>query len=210
MKLGIRVLIVPVVLGTAWVVVRAPLTVRLAVPVTPSTLAEIVLVPPATGVADVVTPLAGLTVAVPGVPLTQLNVFPLITFPFASRADPANTCPGPPAVRVAVLGVTTTVAVAWATVRLAVPLMPSTLAEIVLVPFATAVAVVVAPLAGLTVAVPGVPLVQLNVFPLSTFPFASRASAANTCVAPTAASVTGLGVTTTTAVAPGVTVMFAV
>jgi hypothetical protein len=204
------VLTVSAFAATAWVVVNAPFTVRLAVPVTPSTLAATVLVPAPTGVAVVVTPVAGLTVAVPGVPLTQLNVFPLITVLFASRADPVNTCPGPPTVRVAALGVTTTAAVACATVRLAVPLMPSTLAVIVLVPFATAVAVVAAPLAGLTVAVPGVPLAQLNVFPLSRFACASRASAAKTCVAPTAASVTGLGVTATTAVTPGVTMTPAV
>jgi hypothetical protein len=160
------------------------------------------------GVAVVVAPLVGLTVAVAGVPLTQLNVFPLMTLALASRAEAVKTCVGPAAVSVAVLGTTATTAVTCPTVRLALPLIPSTLAVIALVPFATAVAVVaVAPLVGLTVATPMSVLTQPNVFPLITLPLASRASAVNTRVAPTEFSTAGLGVTPTVAVAPGVTVI---
>ena len=78
---------------------------------------------------------------------------------------------------------------------------PGAVALMVTVPLLTAVAVVVGPAAGATVAMPSSLLTQAKLGCGTTgLPLPSRASAVNTCVAPNASNVTGEGVTTTSVI----------
>ena len=82
-------------------------TVIVAVPVIPSTVAVIVALPAATAVT---TP-AALTVATAGVPLLHVTARPVSAFPAASRAPATRDCV-PPTTTLAEAGVTLTLATA--------------------------------------------------------------------------------------------------
>jgi hypothetical protein len=156
-----------------------PVTVTVAVPVTPSTVAVIVALP--TAATAVTTPVA-LTVATAVFPELQVTGRPVSVAPLASRAVAVSCCV-PPTARLAVAGVTITVATGTTvTVTAAVPVTPSTVAVIVALPTATAVTT---PLL-LTVATAVFPELHVTGRPVSVAPLASRALAVSCCVPPTA------------------------
>src|SRR5882762_6003528 len=152
-------------------------TVVAAVPLTPSLVAVMVAVPAAR---PRTSPLA-LTLATTGLPLAQLTVRPLSTFPAPSfrvalswRLAPRST--------VAVAGLITTDATgALETVTVAAALCPPLVAAIVAEPAATPVT---KPLA-LTVATAALLVAQVMARPLRAVPFASFGVAVNWVVAPT-------------------------
>src|SRR5439155_25222860 len=148
----------------------------------------------------VTSPLAE-TVATAGLLLLQLKVCPARVLPAASVATPAS-CAVPPTARLAVLGVTATVATGAGavavTVTAAVPLFPPLLAVMVTEPTVTPVT---SPLAE-TVATAGSLLLQLKVCPARVLPAASVAIPTSCAVSPTA-RLAVLGVTATVATGAG-------
>src|SRR5882762_805524 len=166
-------------------------TVVAAVPLTPSLVAVMVAVPAAR---PRTSPLA-LTLATTGLPLAQLTVRPLSTFPAPSfrvalswRLAPRST--------VAVAGLITTDATgALETVTVAVALCPPLVAVIEAEPAATPVT---KPLA-LTVATAALLVAHVTARPLRAVPFESFGVAVNCVVAPTVRlAVAGLSVTEAT------------
>jgi hypothetical protein len=148
-----------------------------AVPFTPSTVAVMVALPAATAVT---TP-SVLTVATAGALLAHVTWRPVSALPAASRALAVSCCV-PPTTSVVVTGDTVTAATgAVATVTVAEPVTPSTVAVMVEVPAATAVTTPCA----LTVATEAALLVHDTARPVKAFPDASRALAVNCWVAPT-------------------------
>ena len=83
-------------------------TVSVAVPVTPSAVAEMVAAPSLTAVAS---PVSGSTVATGLSPLVHANTMPGMGVPSASRASAVNCCVAPRLVSIAVAWVTTMVGV---------------------------------------------------------------------------------------------------
>src|SRR5690606_23154288 len=104
-------------------------------------------------------PVVALSANTPGLLDVHVIVRPVSTAPLAERSSAEKVWVAPGA-RSALGGVTVTLVTGSATVTVAVPFTPSTVARIVAVPGATAVTVAVAPAAGATVATAGVPLVQ--------------------------------------------------
>jgi hypothetical protein len=173
--------------GTGW-------TVMLAVPLLPSLVAVIVAVPEAT---PVTTPVL-LTAAMVGVLLLHEMLRPVSGAPDASRVAAVRGVVAP--IRtVALVGATTTLATGTGvTVTVAVPVMPSTVAEMVADPGATAVT---SPEAE-TVAVALADDVQVVVRPLNALPLASFATAVSCWVPPTTSDADP-GVTSTVATLAG-------
>src|SRR6266511_2528064 len=165
-------------------------TVTLALPDTPAVVAVTVAGPFPIAVAS---PLAS-TVATPTADDFQVNVRSGTGLPRASLAMASKCCVSPRALRVAVAGLTSTATTTCKTPSVADPDTPAVVAVIVAVPLASAVA---RPVAGSTVATPGANDVQLNAWPGTAFPFASRATAPNCCDSPSApkAAVAGLTLT---------------
>src|SRR5690606_11598607 len=166
------------VAGTIFTDATGVRTVTVAVPSTPSAVAVMVAVPSATAVPETFGPLV----------LASENTFaslvfhviglPVMMAPFASRSSAVNDCV-PPGVSVAVFGTSVTLATRGCTVSCALPLTPSTVAVMVAVPGPAPVAVVVAPLAGLSVATaPGDALHDVD-RPVSVVPSAAFAVAVN-------------------------------
>src|SRR5216117_1413033 len=153
-------------------------------------------------VTPVTSPLAE-TVATAGLLLLQLKVCSARVLPAASVAIPAS-CAVPPTARLAVLGVTATVATGAGagavavTVTAAVPLFSPLLAVMVTEPTVTPVT---SPLAE-TVATAGSLLLQLKVCPARVLPAASVAIPTSCAVSPTA-RLAVLGVTATVATGAG-------
>src|SRR5213594_3371651 len=166
-------------------------TLIAAVPLTPSLVAVMVAVPAAR---PRTSPLA-LTLATIGLPLAQVTVRPLSTFP-APSFRVALSWRLAPRSRVAVAGLITTDATgALVTVMADVPLCPSLVAVIVAAPAATPVT---NPLAE-TVATAALLVAQVTVRPLRAVPFASFAVAVNWVVVPTVTvAAAGLNVTEAT------------
>jgi len=134
----------------------------------------------------------------------QLTTRPVSTLPLASFKVTVSDCE-PPAMIVAVLGVTTTEATGTGvTVIVAVPDAVPLVAVIVVVPGATAVTTPVAD----TVATPGVVELHVTVRPVRTLPSLSLSVAVSVVVVP-ATKLALLGVTVTVATGTGVTVMAA-
>src|SRR3989441_822454 len=143
----------------------------------PSLVAVIVVVPAATPV----TRPAAETVAMAGLELAHVTARPTSTFPAASLGVVVS-CTAPPTYTFAAAGLTTTEATGTVdTVTAAVPLWPSLVAVIVVDPTARPVT---SPLAD-TVATAPLPVVQVTVRPVNTFPFASLTKAPSCSVEPT-------------------------
>jgi hypothetical protein len=179
----------------------AGVTVIAAVPVLPSDAAVIVADPGD----NAVTKPADDTVAIPGALLLQVTVRPLSTSPSSALrvADSAWVCPTPIEV---VAGATVTVATGSATtVTVAVADLPSEAAVMTADPVATAVT---SP-ALVTVATPGVPLVQVTTRPIRADPDASLGMAVKEWVCPITKLALG-GVTSTEATGAPDTVTAAV
>jgi hypothetical protein len=180
-------------------------TVIEEVPLCPSLVAVTVVVPAA---AAVTRPFAS-TVAAAAMLETQVIVRPVTTVPFASLVTAVNCCVGViPRTRFAVPGVTVTVATgASDTVSEEVPLCPSLVAVIVVLPAATAVT---KPLAS-TVAAAVLLETHVTTLPVSTLSFASFVTAVNCWVGViprTRLAVAGL--TVTVATGTGLTVIVGV
>ncbi len=165
-------------------------TVTLAVPSTPSTVAVTVTGPGATAVRS---PVVSIVAIAPSLVLHATVRF-VSALPPASRGVAVN-CWVPPAVRVTVAGVTSTLATGTAaTVTLAVPSTPSTVAVTVTGPGATAVN---RPVLSIVAMVPSL-VAHVTARPVSAFPPASRGVAVNCCVPPAVTVAVG-GVTSTLA-----------
>jgi hypothetical protein len=176
-------------------------TVTGAVPTTPSTVAVIVAEPAATAVTTPVAEMLATAV------FDELHVTgrPVSTFPAASRALAVSCCV-PPTSRLADGGDTLTTATGTGdTVTAAAPVTPSTVAEIVALPAATAVTIPVAE----TLATAVFDEIHVTGRPIRTFPAASRALAVSCCVPPTNRP-EAAGDTLTDATGTGRTVMAAV
>src|SRR6266545_4786874 len=169
-------------------------TESVAVPATPAAVAVMVADPIASPVARPVWS----TLAIAGTDELQAKSCPATVLPFASFARALNCCARPTAPSVADAGATATDATTCATDSDAVPETPLAVAVIVAAPLPIAVA---RPVVGLTAATPPGDDVQVNVWPGTTFPPASRATALNCCVTPRAVSVRDAGVTITVATA---------
>ena len=184
---------------TVTVAVAAATTVTVAVPVCPSLVAVIVVLPAV--VPAVTTPVLD-TVATAVLLDVQVTVRPVSVVPFASFVVAVNcTVAVWPAVSVAVDGETVTVATGGGlTVIAAVPVLPSLVAVIVAVPWATAVTTPVT----LTVATAVLLDVHVMVRPESTLPFASVVVAVSVvvCVG-TNVAVDGVTVTVLTGAGAG-------
>src|SRR5665213_842114 len=175
-----------------------------AVAVFPSLVAEIVAVPAVTAVT---TPLAS-TVSTPGVFDDHAIGRPLSAVPFASLRT-ATIVTVWPTTRLALFGVSVTVATgASATVTGVPTLCPSLVAVIVALPAATPVTIALAPVAE-TLAIDGTLDVQVTVRPASTFPPASFVTAVSVAVPPTS-KLALVGVTVMDATGTFETVMVAV
>ena len=152
-------------------------TVTAAVPLWPSLVAVIVVDPTAR---PVTSPLAD-TVATAPLLVVQVTVRPLSGLPLASLRV-AVSCTAPPTYTFGAVGLTATEATGRLdTVTAAVPLWPSLVAVIVVDPTARPVT---SPLAD-TVATAPLPVVQVTVRPVNTFPFASLTKAPSCSVEPT-------------------------
>src|SRR5436309_4640482 len=171
-------------------------TDSVAVPETPPVVAVMPTTPIASAVASPFTS----TLARSGCEETHVKVCPGTGLPLASDATAVYCCVSPTR-SVAVAGLTTTAVTTWATVRTELPGTPASVAGIVALPVATAVTIP----PGSARATSGLSLVHVNACPGTTLPFASRATAANCCVWPSAASAAAAGVTTTCATAPAST-----
>jgi hypothetical protein len=184
---------------TVTVATGTGVTVRDAVPVFPSLVAEIVTGPP--GATPVTTPVLGLTVAT--APLLELHVIerPVSVLLPASLVVATNCCVAPTCT-VAEPGVTVTVATGTSvTVIAEVPVLPSLDAVIVAVPADTAVT---SPLASTVAA--ALSDDQDRARPVSTAPEASRVTPFNCCVFPTT-TLADDGLTVTVATGAVVTVI---
>jgi hypothetical protein len=176
-------------------------TVRTATPDTPSTVAATVAEPAATAVT---TPVAE-TLATAVFDELHVTGRPVRRFPAASRALAVSCCV-PPTTRLADEGDTLTAATGTGeTVTAAAPVTPSTVAEIVAFPAATAVTIPVAE----TLATAVFDEIHVTGRPIRTFPAASRALAVSCCVPPTNRP-EAAGDTLTDATGTGRTVMAAV
>src|SRR5205807_155899 len=143
-----------------------------------------------------------LTAATPSASLDQVTTRPLSGLPRASLGV-AVSCTVAPMSRVAIAGVTVTVATGtFVTVTADVPLFPSLVAVIVAEP---AAALLTRPLAD-TVATAAVPVAQVTTRPLSAVPCASFGVAVSCVVAPTGRPAAA-GLTVTEATGTLVTVM---
>src|SRR5690606_1153852 len=118
-------------------------------------------------------------------------------------------CCVPPGASRTVPGVTVTLATRSSTRTFAVPLTPSDVAVIVVVPAATAVTVVDAPDVGLTDATAADPLDHVTCRPVSTAPSAARSVTVSGAVSPVN-SVVSAGATVTDATGFSATVTVAV
>src|SRR5438132_2114839 len=180
---------------------RGACTVTTDVPLLPSLVAVIVVVPP---LATSDTSPVGDTVITVGVLDVHATVRPVSVVPLASLRVTVS-CTVPPTGRVAGAGLTTTVATGTsATVTAAVPAFPSLVAVIVAVPAATPFT---SPLL-LTVAILVLLLAHVTVRPVSAVPAESFGVAVSCAVCPTvrlavagatATEATGTGVTVTAA-----------
>src|SRR3989441_845448 len=165
-------------------------TVTAAVPLWPSLVAVIVADPTAR---PVTSPLAD-TVATAPLPVVQVTVRPVNTFPFASFGVAVSPT-APPTYTFGAAGLTATEATGTVdTVTAAVPLWPSLVAVIVVDPTARPVT---SPLAD-TVATAPLLVVQVTVRPLSGLPLASLRVAVS-CTAPPTYTFGAVGLTATEA-----------
>ena len=112
-------------------------------------------------------------------------MIPTTALPLPSNALAVNWRVAP-AFTVDVPGVTVTLATSCATIRVLAPVTPSTVARMLVEPFAAAMAM---PVMGFTLATAGTLELQVTVFPATVFPAASFATAVNCTVAPRAVAV---------------------
>ena len=184
-------------------------TLNVAVPDTPSTVALIVVEPALTPVAVVAVPDDGLTVATEVLLLDQAKVLPIITVPSDSRALAVNRCVSPSSIEVDVGDTVTrfTTGGGSVTVSIAVPDMLSAVAVIITSPAPTPVA---KPFSS-TMATMSSELDQVNSTSSTDSPSAVAAMASNCCVSPSSIVVSaGLTATVATTGGGSVTVSVAV